>query len=88
LFEHVRTVGARLTDGLRSLPGITELRGLGLLVGCELDRPAAQVAAACLDAGLVVGTAGESVLRLTPPLLVTEEDVDQALEIISGALEA
>jgi predicted acetylornithine/succinylornithine family transaminase len=88
LLEHVRTVGARLTDGLRSLPGITELRGLGLLVGCELDRPAAQVAAACLDAGLVVGTAGESVLRLTPPLLVTEEDVDQALEIISGALEA
>ncbi len=87
LLEHVGVVGARLADGLRSLAGITEVRGLGLLIGCELDRPAAQVAAACLEAGLVVGTAGESVLRLTPPLVVSEDDVDLALQILADVLE-
>jgi acetylornithine/succinyldiaminopimelate/putrescine aminotransferase len=88
LLDHVGTVGARLADGLRSLPGIGEVRGAGLLLGCELDRPAGPVAAACLEAGLVVGTAGESVLRLTPPLIVGEEDVDLALGILAGALGA
>jgi predicted acetylornithine/succinylornithine family transaminase len=88
LLEHVRAVGGRLAAGLRSLPGINEVRGTGLLLGCELDRSAGAVAAACLEAGLVVGTAGDSVLRLTPPLIVSEEDVDLALEILARALGA
>jgi predicted acetylornithine/succinylornithine family transaminase len=88
LLEHVRSAGARLADGLRSLPGVGEVRGVGLLIGCELDRPAARVAEACLDAGLVVGTAGESVLRLTPPLVIGDDEVDLALQILSEVLAA
>jgi acetylornithine/N-succinyldiaminopimelate aminotransferase len=86
LLEHVRTVGGRLADGLASLPAVREVRGLGLLLGCELDRPAAPVVAACLDAGLVVGPAGEHVLRLSPPLVVGSHEVDQALELLAGVL--
>jgi 4-aminobutyrate aminotransferase-like enzyme len=86
LLENVRTMGARLVAGLAALPAVHEVRGAGLLVGCDLDRPAGPVAAACLRAGLVVGTAGENVLRLTPPLIVGEPEVDQALAILAEVL--
>ena len=86
LLAHVRELGARLTAGLAALPGVLEVRGLGLLVGCELDRPAGPLAAACLERGLVVGTAGERVLRLTPPLVATAKDVDLALATLAEAL--
>ena len=44
------------------------------MLGAELDRPAGPVVADCLAAGLVVGTAGETVLRLTPPLTITSDE--------------
>ena len=52
----------------------------------ELDRPAGPVAAACLDAGLLVGTAGDTVLRLTPPLTIAREDVDTGLSLLAEVL--
>jgi len=82
----VRAAGEQLAGGLRSLPGVEEVRGAGLLLGCELDRPAAGVVSACLDAGLVVGSAGERVLRLTPPLVVTPGEVERALGILREVL--
>jgi predicted acetylornithine/succinylornithine family transaminase len=88
LLDHVRAIGARLADGLASLPAVSEVRGAGLLLGCELDRPAAGVMSACLDAGLVVGSAGENVLRLTPPLVICDDDVDIAVQILSEVLQA
>jgi acetylornithine/succinyldiaminopimelate/putrescine aminotransferase len=62
------------------------VRGLGLLVGAELDRPAAGVAAECLEHGLLVTPAGENVLRLTPPLTIEKADVDEALDILREVL--
>jgi predicted acetylornithine/succinylornithine family transaminase len=87
LLAHVRSIGAKLASGLGSLPAVREVRGAGLLLGCELDRPAGPVATAALEAGLVVGTAGASVLRLTPPLVVDDDEVDLALQILSEVLE-
>ena len=86
LLRNVQAMGRRLSAGLAALPGVQEVRGAGLLVGCELDRPAGAVTAACLEAGLVVGTAGETVLRLTPPLVVGQSEVDRALEILGEVL--
>ncbi len=86
LLENVRRMGKRLEDGLGALPAVEEVRGAGLLVGCDLDRPAGPVATACLEAGLVVGTAGEKVLRLTPPLIVGDAEVDRALAILGEVL--
>jgi acetylornithine/N-succinyldiaminopimelate aminotransferase len=83
----VREVGARLSAGLAELPAVQEVRGAGLLIGCDLDRPAADVMASCLERGLVVGTAGEQVLRLTPPLVVSADEVDEALDILSEVLQ-
>ena len=86
LLTSVRVTGALLTRGLEQLPGVLEVRGLGLLLGAELDRPAGEVVDACLEHGLLVGSAGERVLRLTPPLTVGPEEVDEALAVLEEVL--
>ena len=79
-------------DGLRTLqktqPAIKEVRGLGLLIGVELTKPAGPVMDACRDAGLLVLTAGEKVVRLAPPLIVDSADCKRALDILGSALSA
>jgi acetylornithine/succinyldiaminopimelate/putrescine aminotransferase len=55
------------------------------MIGAELDRPG-PVAAACLDAGLLVGTAGDTVLRLTPPLTISGDEVDAGLSLLGEVL--
>ena len=86
LLESVRANGARLAGGLRGLPGVVDVRGAGLLVGAELDRPAGPVVDAALDAGLVCLTSGPNVLRLAPPLVVEPADVERALAILTEVL--
>ena len=86
LLSSVRENGARLVAGLGALPAVKEARGHGLLVGAVLDRPAQQVVDAALDAGLVCLTAAPDVLRLAPPLVVGEAEVDLALEILTEVL--
>jgi acetylornithine/N-succinyldiaminopimelate aminotransferase len=78
---------ARLGALAARLPAIREVRGRGLLVAVELDRPAGPVVDACRDRGLLVLTAGEKVLRMTPPLVIDEQDVERALAILGDALE-
>jgi 4-aminobutyrate aminotransferase-like enzyme len=56
------------------------------MLGAELDRAAAPVVAACLAAGLLVGSAGEMVLRLTPPLTVTVGELDAGLALLAEVL--
>jgi acetylornithine/N-succinyldiaminopimelate aminotransferase len=86
LLAGVRASGERLIGALGGMPGVREVRGRGLLIGVELDGPAADVIAACLERGLLVSSAGERVLRLTPPLTVSEAEVDQALGILGDVL--
>jgi acetylornithine/N-succinyldiaminopimelate aminotransferase len=86
LLTSVRSKGAALARALAALPGVHAARGRGLLLGAELDRPAADVVAACLERGLVVGSAGPSVLRLTPPLTVSEDELAHGLEILQEVL--
>jgi predicted acetylornithine/succinylornithine family transaminase len=88
--ERAARMGRRLMDGLRRLAqgpaGIRDVRGRGLLIGVELDRPVGAIVDACRDAGLLVLSAGERVLRLAPPLIVEESHCDRALETIGAAL--
>jgi acetylornithine aminotransferase len=62
------------------------VRGRGLLLGAEIDRPVGPVVDACREQGLLVLSAGPDVLRLTPPLVVTADEVTQALAIVEGVL--
>ena len=86
LLATVTANGLLLADGLAALPGVREVRGAGLLLGAELDRPAAGVVAACTERGLLVGTAGANVVRLTPPLIVTTAEIEDALGVLEEVL--
>jgi acetylornithine aminotransferase len=86
LLASVRAQGEKLAAGVAALPGVLEVRGRGLMIGAELDRPAGPVVAACLEAGLLVGTAGETVLRLTPPLTIAGDELDAGLSLLAGVL--
>ena len=88
LLGRVRENGTRLAQSLEQLAAVSEVRGLGLLLGAEVERPAADVVADCLERGLLVATAGEHTLRLTPPLTITGGELDHALEILEEVLAA
>ncbi len=83
LLAHVRDVSNQLRGGLAEFG---EVRGLGLLLAVELDRPAAPVVEAALARGLVIGSAGERTLRLTPPLTLSHDEASLALTLLEGAL--
>jgi acetylornithine/N-succinyldiaminopimelate aminotransferase len=79
--------GARLTERLSALPGVAGVRGQGLLLGVELDgRDAREVNAALLDAALVANAVTPTALRLAPSLLISDAEIDEAVEIIAGVL--
>ena len=83
-------VGSHLMAQLRALagrlPAIRAVRGKGLLVGIDLDRPAGAVVSACRDRGLLVLTAGDQILRMTPPLVIDDTDADRAVGILEAVL--
>ncbi|MEA2703706.1 MAG: acetylornithine/N-succinyldiaminopimelate aminotransferase [Actinomycetota bacterium] len=79
--------GARLAAGLRELPDVTSVRGRGLLLAAELGSlDARAVASAALDAGLVVNPVTPTAIRLAPSLLVTDDELDEALAILDKVL--
>ncbi|MBA3331160.1 MAG: acetylornithine/succinylornithine family transaminase [Actinobacteria bacterium] len=86
LLAEVGRRGEQLSLGLGKLPGVLEVRGRGLLLAGELGRPAATVIEAARERGLLVGSAGERTLRLTPPLVVTSAEVERALTILEEVL--
>lgn len=65
---------------------ITDVRGLGLMIGLGLAKGAREIASHCLELGLLVNAIGDSTLRFLPPLTVTEEEVDKALAILEQAV--
>lgn len=80
--------GEYLRQQLRKLgsPHVLEVRGAGLMVGVDLDIPAAQVMAAARSAGLLVINAGETTLRIAPPLIITKEQIDEGVAVLAKCL--
>jgi acetylornithine/succinyldiaminopimelate/putrescine aminotransferase len=79
--------GARLAGGLAALPGVTSVRGRGLLLAAELaDRRANDVASEALGRGLVVNAVTPTAIRVAPSLLVTDDEIDEALAVLEGIL--
>jgi acetylornithine/succinyldiaminopimelate/putrescine aminotransferase len=94
LWERSETLGERLRAGLRELSWrghLVDVRGLGLLIGIELDdaERTRRLAEACFDHGLVLNWTlhRDRVIRLAPPLVITESEIDQGLELFSRALD-
>ncbi len=80
--------GLLLTEALAALPGVASVRGRGLLLAAELDPDiaAATVATKCLENGLIVNAVTKSALRLAPPLLVSEDECTEAVEILGESI--
>ncbi|MGN6168362.1 MAG: aspartate aminotransferase family protein [Solirubrobacteraceae bacterium] len=88
LLERVRSLGERLAAGLVELPYVRAVRGRGLMIGCDLvERSAPElVRRALLEQRLVVGATGPQTIRLEPPLVIGEQEVDEALRRLSSIL--
>jgi acetylornithine/N-succinyldiaminopimelate aminotransferase len=71
-----------LREGLRGIPGVTEIRGQGLMIGVELDRPCGELVKRALDAGLLINVTMDNVVRLLPPLVMKESEARELLSIL------
>ncbi len=89
LIEHVKKVGAHLERQLRALsskhPSIVEVRGAGLMWGLEIKDDATAVYEAAIRQGLLVNRTAGKVIRLLPPLTITEAELDRAMVLLDAA---
>jgi acetylornithine aminotransferase len=94
LLENAGRVGDsmlnNLRNALRDVAGVAEIRGMGLMIGIELDRPCGELVKAALDAGLVINVTADNVVRILPALIMNEvegrEVVERVAPLIKGFL--
>jgi len=87
LLDHAAKVGAHLHAALvraiGALPGVTDIRGQGLMIGIELARSCGGLMQRALDAGLLISVTADKVIRLVPPLIITEQEADEAVALLA-----
>ena len=89
LLSNTRARSEQLSRGLETIPGVSHVRGRGLLLAAVLESDqAAPVVAECLARGLVLNAVRPNAVRWAPPLTITAAEVDAALEIFGAAMEA
>jgi acetylornithine/N-succinyldiaminopimelate aminotransferase len=92
LLENAQRMGTylkqRLLELKQDVPLIAEVRGAGLMVGVELTENGAGVASACLARGLHINCTHETVLRIMPPLNITQEQLDEGLDVLAKVLKS
>ncbi len=92
LMDHVARIGAYLERGLSAIASrqnaVREIRGAGVMWGLDLDRPAAPVVDAAMQRKLLINRTSDTVIRLLPPYVITERDIDEALPILEASIAA
>lgn len=92
LVTRAAEVGQRIQDGLRAclqnVPGVLEVRGLGLMIGIQLDRPCAALVGQALEQGLLINVTADSVVRLLPALVMTDEQTDSLIAMLAELITA
>lgn len=90
LLENAASVGRYAKEKLNELKQkhfiIDHVRGIGLMIGVQLKSPGKEIVEKCLEKGLRINCAHESVLRFMPPMIVTKKEIDQAVDILDGVL--
>jgi acetylornithine aminotransferase len=91
LLANAAKVGAHLRAALErelaGVAGVKEIRGQGLMVGIELDRSCGVIMNRALDAGLLLSVTADSVVRLVPPLIITESEADEIVSILAPIIK-
>ena len=86
LLEHAARVGAALKSGLEKelsgVKGVVEIRGQGLMLGIELDRPCGALLGAAAQAGLLISVTADRVIRLVPSLILSADEAEQLIAIL------
>lgn len=92
LWERAASLGEYIQNGLRAaladLPGVIEVRGKGLMIGVQLDRPCGELVARALSAGLLINVTADSVIRLLPPLIMSDKQADQLISTLGSLVQA
>jgi acetylornithine aminotransferase len=92
LVENAQKMGeylsAELQKALGSLAGFKEIRGKGLMIGIELDRPCSAIMGLALEAGLLLSVTADRVIRLVPPLIITQKDCDEIVSILTPVVQS
>ena len=87
LVARAATLGQRLFEGLKrelgELDSVREIRGCGLMLAVELDRPCGEILHRALEAGLLLNVTAERIVRLLPPLILSDEEADRIVAITS-----
>lgn len=92
LLENAVTVGAYLKTGLenalKGTPGVLEVRGQGLMLGIELEKPCGVLVGRALEAGLLINVTRDRVIRMLPPLLIDKTEADELIKILVPLIKA
>jgi acetylornithine aminotransferase len=84
--QNAATVGALLKAALErelaGVAGVAEVRGYGLMLGIELDRPCGVILNRAMEAGLLLSVTADSVIRLVPPLILSAAEADEIVAIL------
>jgi acetylornithine/N-succinyldiaminopimelate aminotransferase len=92
LLEHSRAMGELVMGGFRrelaGVAGVKDIRGEGLMIGIELDRPCSELTRRALAAGLVINVTADKVIRLLPPLVIKEAEARQIVSILAPLVKA
>jgi acetylornithine/N-succinyldiaminopimelate aminotransferase len=90
ILKQVQRTSERLRVALLALkaqyPAILDVRGKGLMMGMEMTIPVRPIVAACMERGMLIVNAGPNVLRFVPPLVITEDEIDEAVGILAEVL--
>ena len=92
LLANAATMGAALKAGfaaaLANVSGVKDIRGMGLMLGIELDRPCAEVVKMALDGGVLINVTQDRVIRLLPPLIINAAEANELVTRVSAAIKA
>jgi acetylornithine/N-succinyldiaminopimelate aminotransferase len=92
LLERASRVGeairAGFRDALAGVPGVVDIRGMGLMIGIELDRPCGDLVKRSLEAGLLINVTADRVIRLLPPLVFTDADARALVDGLAPVIRA
>ncbi|MGD8430122.1 MAG: aminotransferase class III-fold pyridoxal phosphate-dependent enzyme, partial [Ectothiorhodospiraceae bacterium] len=84
------TMLGRLREALAHRDGVREVRGRGLMIGIELDRPCGELVHRALEENLLINVTAERTIRLLPPMIISDEDarriVDTVIALVDGFL--
>jgi acetylornithine aminotransferase len=92
LWKAAERIGDRITRGLSAAlegtDGVVEIRGRGLMIGLELDRPCGELVSAALGDGLLINVTADRVVRLLPPLVISDQQADRLVSQLGSLVRS